>query len=720
MTVTARMSRPVLWVRALAVSVLALLVSAPAVAQEGEGPADWLKDFIHYSRIAQVDLASSRAQLLLQSGITNADLASLVDDGDISLESFDAAIGRNLLIPELEDVSADIARRVELGRLELARDGDRINEAIDMLVGMQRQKLLAHGRLEAAGEYAVPALLGRITDGRDEKLKLACQNMLRDIGRQAVTPLCEALPHVDPLSQRIVCDILGEIGYPHAGAYLRELSLDDSADGPVREAAARAHRLVGGVEADLSVLYSNLGYMYYDEFGSLIAYPYEEANNVWSYDWSVGLVADPVPTVIYSEVMSMRQAAKALSISPNNRAALSLYVAANLKRENDLPAGASDPIFGEADYSPEFYATVFGTQVCLDVLGLAIDTTDTPLVRDAIAALSQTTGGSNLFSAAERRQPLLEAISYPDRRVQYEAALTLARALPQQSFMDDFRVVPLLASAVRTGNQSFALVVSDNDENRRQAAISLEDLGFTIVGAEGSISALGGAIAESPGIDLVVIRFDKSEQASLATTDLRGIAKTAASPVLILAPSVDVPELARDYHGNARVAVTRPGISEEAFEAVVDDLLLRAAGGRMTDAEAEVYAIEALSALRDVAIAGSTAYDIADAESTLIDALDSRTGGTRMLVADILALIDSERSQQKLFDAALSAAADERINLLDRVTASVKRFGSYAGERHVAALLDLVRNSEGETADAAARVHGALNLPSADAVELIH
>ena len=58
------------------------------------------------------------------------------------------------------------------------------------------------------------------------------------------------------------------------------------------------------------------------------------------------------------------------------------------------------------------------------------------------------------------RQPLLEALAYPDRRVQYEASLTLARALPPTAFNGDYRVVPLLASAVRTGAAAFVVVAS--------------------------------------------------------------------------------------------------------------------------------------------------------------------------------------------------------------------------------------------------------------------
>jgi hypothetical protein len=218
---------------------------------------------------------------------------------------------------------------------------------------------------------------------------------------------------------------------------------------------------------------------------------------------------------------------------------------------------------------------------------------------------------------------------------------------------------------------------------------------------------------------VVIVWMDKAEAAKQAVSNLRNVAKTVAAPVAILAPGVDVPDLRREYHGDGRVKVSRPGLSSDAFAALIDELLRYAAGGRMTDAEAEAYAIESLQALEDIAISNSAAYAIAEAESALLDALESRTGGTRLLVADILALIDTQRAQRKLFDMALAAAGDEQIDLLDRVAASVKRFGSYAERRHILALLDLVTNSSGLTAEAAARLHGALNLPSTDAVKLV-
>ena len=214
---------PVARLAGFVVALAAPLLAAPAAFAQ-DTPPQLLEDFVHYTMIARTDLALAKGQALLESGVTNAELALLVEEGEIDFEQrFDAAVGRGLMVAELEPLVADITRRVELGRLELARDGDRIDHAIGMMIGTQRQKMLANGRLEAAGEFAVPALLQVITDGREDRLQLASRDMLLEIGLHAASPLCAALPELDPRSQRMVCEILGEIRYPHAAPYLREL-----------------------------------------------------------------------------------------------------------------------------------------------------------------------------------------------------------------------------------------------------------------------------------------------------------------------------------------------------------------------------------------------------------------------------------------------------------------------------------------------------------------
>lgn len=704
----------------LAAAALAAASTSTAWSQSSTAQ-DLLEDFTHYALIANVDLAVASAQALMNSGISNAELATLLDEGKVTSKRFEDALARAHMVSAMASVAAELEQRVEAGRLDLARDPKRIEESVKMLTGAQRARTIAKQRLAAAKEYAVPALLQQITEGSNEQLRQACQDVLvQQIGGSGVAPLCEALMQLTGASQRIVCDILGAIKYPSAAPYLRELAQSANVETSSREAAARAYAMVGGLErATLTSLYSELAARYFEEQQSLIVFPNEDSNNVWSYSTMSGLSPTPVPTAIFSEVMAMRIASRALRHDSTNTSAIDLFVAANLKRENDLPEGASDPIYGSNQYTSEFYATVFGTQTCLNVLGMGIDRLDTPLVRDAILALSKTTGGSNLFARGQGRQPLLEALNYPDRRVQYEGALTLGRALPQQSFSGDSGVVQILASAVRIGNKSLAMAIVDDEENRRVHTTHLEQAGFEIVGAGANLPALQVDIAKAVGVDLVVVRMNNPDETRKTLAALRGIPKTSAAPVVVIAGQIDASQLGREYREDRRVNVVLAGVQDKEFVAAIEAVMKAAAGGRITEAEAEEYAIQSLAALRDIAVSRNPVYHIAEAESALIDALNARSGGTRELVADILALIDSDTAQRTLFDAALDASDEEQVTLLLRVADSVRTFGDRAEKRHVDALVDLIAKSSGATADAAAAVHGALNMSTTEAVKLI-
>ena len=81
-------------------------------------------------------------------------------------------------------------------------------------------------------------------------------------------------------------------------------------------------------------------------------------------------------------------------------------------------------------------------------------------------------------------------------------------------------------------------------------------------------------------------------------------------------------------------------------------------------------------------------------------------------------MIESERSQQALLDAALAEEVGQH-SLADHAGASIRRYGNRSHQRHVQELQYLIDNSSGDVADAAARVHGALNLSPEDSIIIV-
>ena len=186
-----------------------MILAVPAAAQDD--PATLLAEFIHYTKIAKPDMASAYAQQLLRSATTDAQLAEILIENTALAVRLDEALDKAHNIFDLEAIAGELERRITEGKLSLARDPDRIEHAITLLIGTQRMKLHGRRQLDAAGEYAAPRLTQVITEGKDERLRTAVGDVLVSIGRQSVAPLCAALPHLDDRNQRFVCTLLGEI-----------------------------------------------------------------------------------------------------------------------------------------------------------------------------------------------------------------------------------------------------------------------------------------------------------------------------------------------------------------------------------------------------------------------------------------------------------------------------------------------------------------------------
>ena len=675
-----------------------------------------LNEVMHQVQIAKPEAATTAATALVDTGITPAELADLVDANDLGAR-FDRVMTRGRGLEGFATLAATLEQMLRQGRLDLARRPDRIDEAIGLLGGTLRQQMFAAERLSAADEFAMPALLKMLVTG-DTAKQIAAAKQIEAMGRYAVQPLCAALPKLDPTAQRSVADLLGAIGYPEARPYLLSLASAEGTTSDVRDAAMRAVAKVGGSGESASAAFTSLAKRYFDGEDALVMHPGDERANVWGYDPFGGLVATPVPTSIYFDVMGMRAAASALELDPADATALSLYAASDLSRGNRLADGASDPVFGDNRYSAEFFATAAGPTLGEAVLGLAIDRRDTALVLDAIRALAGT-GGRDVTARAGRA-PLVECLQYPDRRVQVEAALAIVASDPQQSFSGDFRVVPILASAVRDSGQKFATVVAGTAEDRNAMSAALSALGYTPMTGGMSFADCEAEIARESGLDLLVVQGTPDFVASNLNA-VRSSRLASAVPVLAVTDPAGAPAATRVAEADRGAVVWIAGSGDETFKNAVDAVVLAQSGGEIGAEEGLEYAIRSLEALKTVALRGRGIFKVLDAEPALLSTLAGRTGGLRLLVADVLAMMPTAESQQTLVAISLAGGPDEEetVELLTRAAASARSHGRLVTEEQVAELRELVGKSSGAVADAAGRLYGALDLPAGEVVKLI-
>ena len=708
---------------------LLLVTAPPGLAQNvpnaGHDPADLWADFNHYVIIARPDLAQAAGQVLLEIA-DNSQLLDVVEAGDY--DNYLSNLQRARHIESLEETATELEDRIQAARIARSRDAQRISGDIQSLNQGQRPYRNAVERLRAAGQYAAPQLLATLQNDKLKHLHPYAIEAMIAIGKPLVYPLSAAIVDLDPVTQGQIAQVLAEIGYPQPLPQLKQILEDAATDDYARGLAQAAYDnlletsdLSGHLDA--ATLYLLLGQQQYGWATSngtdLPGFDAAEGKGiVWEYSDRVGLVPVPVPGPIFGDVLAMRSARQSLRLNSDLDQALSLHLMANLRRENRLPEAEEDPSYPSGAESAAYYAMLSGPLRLHDVLAQAMDDQDASLALDTIAALTDTAGTDALVRRDAATRPLMRALSYPDRRVRFRAAEALAIARPTQDFGGAFRVVPVLAEAVRQSASRYALVISPEQQSLNQLAAAINDLGFEAIG---SLSLAGAAdqINASPGIDLIVTDLNPGDL-DLFLEQTNGDYKLGAVPVLALvAPEVQavVAERARQLLPRL-ISGAAASDDPQRLGKAVEDTVASYAGTAMDAGQSTTFALMALGVLRDVALA-SDVYNIVDAQPALIQALADDRPDIVVGAATVLSLINTPEAQIAIADYALRTMADVQLALLESLADSATHFGNLLNDPQKQQLIDLVSNSDGELAATAARAHGALTLPTSEAVKEI-
>ncbi|HEX2839071.1 MAG TPA: hypothetical protein VHN77_13195 [Phycisphaerales bacterium] len=718
-------------------------LAAPAVAQQ-DGAAqqgDSLKvtneqlldDFSHYVLTANYEMAYSVGEQLRARNLTNIQMMELIDAND--LKRFEGSVQRAMRANDggkLQATAGKLLKSYETGKLELARNPDVIAANIRALKdGQARAKLLARQGLVRAGEYAVPQLLETLVQGNDPQHSMEAQSVLIDMGRQAIMPLAAALPNVPDAQKEKIARVMGLIPYKQSMPFLAD-QLAATNNPSVRAECQRAIERLGGAQGDAAGLYRSLAEAYYNEKSEVTSFPGETHQLLWNYTPNVGLFASAIQTPVFHEAVAMSLLERSMSLEQSaggvNPDTLALWVASNYSREFDTPQGYVNPAYpvegaaGEGQQprrSADYFGVASGPNVAQRVLARAITDRDTPLARRSLAAVEKTAGGRSVLDGGTGRAPLASALTYPNRRVQADAALAISAAQPMTPFAGSERVVPTLAGTVRGVTDMYAAVVTSDNERYQTMRGVLEKSGFKVLPQGTQLADLEGAIAEAPAVDLIVGAGLNADKGGQLIMDTRAGIKTAATPILLAASQDVYIDQSYRYASDATIAVRPIGAGDSAMQETIKNLIQEASGGPITSDEAGAYAARSLAALRDLAVSNNPVLRVSDAASSLITALGETSGATRMDVADVLARIPQDRCQRAIMDAALAAEGTDQVALLGTVADSAKRFGSFLEERHVTRLVEIARTAPETEATAAASLMGALNLPNSQILPLI-
>jgi hypothetical protein len=696
--------------------------AAPGGADAGEATAaarlsQW-KDMLHYIQMARADLAKNFADKVLGSS-TPAEIYRLSVEVSGSQVILTRALGIKTLAPTVQK----IRQQIDTGYQTFRSDEKEIQRMIVKLGGNLREYMRASRRLAASGEYALPQLLATLSDPKTSSvLRERISTVLPKGEKGNVRGLTEAL--IGSKDERLIQHVaaaLGNIEYPHSIPHLKEVSLrKDITDATRKIVIAALVRCSDGdrsvVEKSLAELYYKTAIKYYYKHDSVLPDERFTTANVWYFKGGV-LTYTAVPRQIFCDVYAMRMARKTLQANEKYSPAVSLWLGAYLRREADLPEGAVDPLVPEGQAKAGDYTRAAGCDYAQQVLARSLRDGDTAVALGAIAALRDVAGAKNLpkIIDAGSVQPLVAAMSYPDRRVRFLAAEVLARALPVEPYPGYQVVIPVLTDALREGGSQRILLLAAGKE-LNTITDALRGASYSVVSASDPLTAMKTA-RDAGGADIVVIA--QGGPATQLLSLIRRDASMAPTPVVVVGGGSKLVALAK---ADGRMVVATPGKDATPIIAAIAKSAKLTSGKALTPEEASDWSVRASKAIRLLGLTGNKVYNIAQSQTALIGVLGDKRTAVSVAAADALTALAGPKAQQAI--AALAAKtggeASTRVSAYTALATSVRRFGNLLTKTQSQAIVDVVNSKiDVSVRQAAAGALGALNLPSDLASPLI-
>ena len=735
--------QPALRARLIWALAVFLLVATPqpAPAQENDASAEpsvknLFDDFLHFARLGKFTEADAYAHRLLEHpDLDPVELLAIADRDKRSFETLILIIGNSTI----GQSAAQVLEVIHQGELELRRDTSRIKASIEKLAGPPQTEHHAIERLKESGEYAVPWMLQTLQDPSQARLHSRVLTALPKLGGSAVRPLVAALAIDDQTIKGQIIRALGQIRYAQAVPYLRKVLLEEGSTPEAKAAAGEAIRAITGPSpvsspAAAAKSFFELAEQYYEERGSVAADARLAEANVWYWNSDEDFVeAVPVPQRIFGPVMAMRCCEEALQIDPSNEAAIALWLAANIRREARLGLNVESPQPGEpdvpdatrpADFPPSLYFTrLAGARYAHLALERAVHDKDAALALGAIAALRVVAGEASLIGTEDYKQPLVQALEFPDRVVRIRAALALGNALPRSPFAGSRWVIPVLTNALRaSGTERFAVVDADS-ENLNRVADELRQGGAEVLAETNFYKAMDRVRREWEGVSAFIIASAlEAPDLEAAVQTLSGEFTYAHTPIVVLADSHHTQAVERLEAVARNVGHADPAAGRTELRHLLHEIRARTGETPLDDALALELALEAAATLHRVALDGQTVLDHAAAEAALISALGADNQELRTRCASVLALIGTPGAQQALAEVAFDEANNESLRLaaFASLAESARRHGNRLDEQRVQRLLEIARNEPNMTLrTAASQTLGALDLADNKASRII-
>ena len=204
----------------LAAALVMIAASFGSVAAEGFTPDEALPTGDQARELLAEGVREYLTGRPEQAATRFQDVLKLDPDNKLLYE-FYLAVGDKRLqammeLDQLDDVLKEVLRKARIYQTGLRHSPEYINLMISKLDKSEEERVVATNELVAVGPMAVPHLVAKMGDNRQDVIRVYCRIALTKMGYRAVVPLVEALNAKDSRLIESVAMVLADIGDPRA------------------------------------------------------------------------------------------------------------------------------------------------------------------------------------------------------------------------------------------------------------------------------------------------------------------------------------------------------------------------------------------------------------------------------------------------------------------------------------------------------------------------
>lgn len=590
----------------------------------------------------------------------------------------------------LQPASIDLLDRMNEAFRKYAADPARMDRLIAALTGSPEQREVAIIQLRNAGKVAVPRMLTVISGVKETSQRDAMVYAMTRMGSQIIPPLLGALESPNEAVRTVAIDTLGWLGSLDTVPWLWYPGFGSDQTTGVRRAARQALARIlrddvkraGDISSfEASAQLQNIATTHFRLEYNWKLNDDGETTELWSWDGQKNVLsAWNVAPETASLIVGSRFARQALTLSPERDELQSLYLSLRLAFDAHV-AGWNSPLPTGPGTAHNF-ALLSGPDVSLRALEYSLQNPNPAAALATLQVLAQIGNRTQLNERDGQASPIIQAMNYPNFRVQYAAASAVLQLDPEHSFRGASRIVSILTRALNDSGDQQGLAIDSNEDRGASMAGFLAEMGMAplqaTTGQEGFKIASERSDIELIVIHAAVVRWGLNQ----TIINLRADARTSGIPIIVYGPESIEPAVDRIASQFPMIGFALSG--ENSFKRGVKLFLSRRSTPPLSEKLRAARSSSAGFWLAHIAGGRRTEiFNIDKAEDALFDAVNDPGVGENALIA--LGAIATPSSQQRLQEIATSAARDAAL----RETAAlqlafhIQRYGVLLSEDRV-------------------------------------